>query len=160
MNKPETTFIDNGRDDDLVDKIPDGYSYEGKLGGYPYGSFYKDRIEYAIEKQPADTKLLANIEFPLNFTVAAASPATVDVVVNNQQDPITLNTGSNVEVTWLSDNVTYCNCQCQNPNTGVAIDCGSNPPFPDRTSCGTELIKSTPRIIKIIVPIKFSVDCE
>jgi hypothetical protein len=48
VNKPETTFIDNGRDDDLVDKIPDGYSYEGKHGGYPYGSFYKDGKEYAI----------------------------------------------------------------------------------------------------------------
>jgi hypothetical protein len=164
VNKPETTFIDIGRDDDLVVKIPNGYSYEGKHGGYLYSSSYKDGIEYAVEKQPVDTKPLANIEFLLQFTVAAASPATVDVKVRpingtESDGPITLYTGNDVDVFWTATNIPVgqvCNCKCMSGTS--EINCGSS----TNSSCGSGIdTKLNPkRIYELLRPTSFKVTCQ
>jgi len=66
--------------------------------------------------ETAGTDPLANIEFPLHFTVTAA-PATVDVKVDTVDKPITKNTGSDVFVKWNSAIATWCTCTCRDPIT-------------------------------------------
>jgi hypothetical protein len=149
-------YIDNGRDDDLVDKIPVGYTYEGARGGYPYGSFYKDGIEYAIGMEPAGTEpALANIEFDLRFTVA---PATVDVKVDTVDGPITKYTGSTVNVSWYTTNTSDCSCRCQNLS-GTEINCGT---YTD-PNCGSGYgypWQSQRNPFTLIQPTTFKVTCN
>jgi hypothetical protein len=102
-----------------------------------------------------------------SVTVIVGAPtATVDVKVSpvggtKVDGPITLNTGSNVEVEWTTNpSVTSCTCTCRNPDTNVAINCGSG----TTTSCGTGIgvpKESTPYPIpNVTKPTKFDVNCE
>lgn len=101
--------------------------------------------------------------------------ANVDVKVSSVggakvDGPITLNTGNDVEVEWTSSlNVTSCTCTCRNPDTNVAINCGStsspscggaNTLENNKLNVGPDIISKPSPIPKVVKPTKFHVYCE
>ena len=100
---------------------------------------------------------------------------TVDVQVNNVQGPINVSTGGSAYVTWTTTgNPSSCSCQCQNPDSGSAINCGSSSYgsdcCPAGTTCGNanglQPVVGSPRssypnpIQNIVVSTKFKVSCN
>ena len=103
-------------------------------------------------------------------SVTVTVGAFVDVFVNNQQGPITLNTGSDVEVNWdSSSNVSWCTCTCRDPITNTAINCGStsssscggvNTLENNKLNVGPDIYSKPSPIPKVVKPTKFYVYCE